>query len=366
MREQKIKVLNFMISDTFGGIETYLSGAYKIMDKEKIQMEFVAEDENADTVKMFRGMGAVVHIISSPKNIFAYKRDIRNLFDNEYDIAYFHKNSAANIIPIKIAAKRGCKIIVHSHNVAPSYGNLTKLLHYINRARLNKLSDCRLACSTEAQRWLFDDTKGCRIINNGVDTLKFKFSQVSRNKIRKELKIADSDYVVGCVGRFVDFKNQRWILENIDFMTENVILLMVGDGEKLEACKSMAKCIDHSENIVFTGERTDVAELLCAMDVFIMPSIYEGFGIAAIEAQASGILTYVSDRVPKSAIMTDCAKTFSLDGNGAEKLQKVINDRCAISLEDRERYCDIVKQKGFDMTETFKKVEYIIRELCND
>lgn len=366
MRNSKIKVLNFMISDSFGGIETYLSGAYKMMDKEKIQMDFVASDEKADTVKMFRKMGATVHIISSPKNILSYKNDIRSLFDLGYDVAYFHKNSAANIIPIEIAVRKKCKIIVHSHNVAPSRGRITKLLHNINRAKMNRLTDYRFACSMEAAEWMFGRTKDCLIISNGIDTDRFRYNEKTRSRIRAELGISQPDFVVGCVGRFVGFKNQKWIIENMDFEAGDTRLLLVGDGECLEECKRLAEHVNKPQNIIFAGARTNIADMLCAMDMFILPSIYEGFGIVAIESQASGLLTYVSEGVPETVLVADCAKRFSLDGDGAKMLQRALDDKRCVAGADRAGYCEVVKEKGFDIRESYSRVERVIRKMCND
>lgn len=366
MRDSKIKVLNFMISDSFGGIETYLSGAYKMMDKEKIQMDFVASDDEAGTVKQFRKMGATVHIVPSARNIFSYINSIKGLLDLGYDVAYFHKNSAANIIPIEIAVRKKCKIIVHSHNVAPSRGRITKLLHNINRAKMNRLTDYRFACSMEAAEWMFGRTKDCLIINNGIDTERFRYNEKTRSRIRAGLGISQSDFVVGCVGRFVGFKNQRWLIENLKFNAEDTRLLLVGDGECLEDCKRLAGCVDNPQNIIFAGARTDIPEVLSAMDMFIVPSIYEGFGIAAIEAQASGLLTYISEGVPETALLTAGTKRFSLDRDGAKMLQRALDDKRCIAGADRAGYCEAVKEKGFDIRESYGRVERVIRKMCND
>lgn len=366
MRDSKIKVLNFMISDSFGGIETYLSGAYKAIDKEKIQMDFVASDDEADTVKQFRKMGATVHIVPSARNIVSYINSIKGLLDMGYDVVYFHKNSAANIIPVRAAAGKKCKIIVHSHNVAPSRGNITKLIHYINRAKINKLADYRFACSKEAAEWMFGSTKDCLIINNGIDTERFRYNETARSRVRAGLGISQTDFVVGCVGRFVGFKNQRWLIENLKFNAEDTRLLLVGDGECLEACKRLAGCVDKPQNIIFAGARTDIPEVLSAMDMFIVPSIYEGFGIAAIEAQASGLLTYISEGVPETALLTAGTKRFSLDRDGAKRLQKALDDKRCIAGADRAGYCEVVKEKGFDIRESYGRVERVIREMCDD
>lgn len=367
---QKIKVLNFVISSTFGGIETYMYGVYETIDKNSIQMDFVASYENAETVKKFRELGAKVHIVSSPKNIIRYKKDIDSILQDGYDIAYFNKNSAANIIPVKIAKKNNCKIIVHSHNVIPSQGRLTRYIHFINRKKIERLADKKLACSVEAGKWMFEETGNCEVIKNGIDTYRYEYSEHARAVVRKELKIDQDSMVVGCVGRFAESKNQRWIIENYHKISagqnKKVVVVLVGDGSCLVECKALAESVADTADIIFTGARNDIQNILSAMDIFVMPSVDEGFGIVAIEAQASGVSTYISEAVPESAIVTDNVRRFTLTDKGADKIRRAIEQEEYVSGENRKKYSAAVANRGFDMRESYKRVEQIIKELYND
>ena len=360
----KVKVVNFAISETFGGIESFLYEIYKRSNDENIQMDFVAVGYKNGNVNKFRGIGATVNVVSERNNYGRYKADVTEVFSsyqseqekNEQKvIIHFHKNSAADMTAIRIAKKLGLKIIVHSHNTAPSTGNLTKLLHVINRQQLRRTADYKVACSKAAAEWMFKSCDNVRIIYNGIDTNRFKPNKENRSLIRDELGIPQDSVAIVCVGRFTKQKNQMWLIDFMGLAIQyNVYLILIGEGELKECCMREAEERGLISNIRFMGHRNDIPDLLNASDVFILPSLYEGYPISALEAQACGLKTFLSDRITKEVDVTGDVNWFCLNQN-YEYIVKMMLDK------DNQTQC---RQQSYDLSTTYRMISDLYKEIA--
>lgn len=318
----RIKVVHFVLSESYGGIESFLYEMYKRNDDRNLKMEFVAVGDNNSIADRFQKMGAVVRNISRRDSFDSYKRDIESLarsykreaqHDKTQIIMHFHKNSAADLTAIRIVKKYGFIVIVHSHNTAPSTGNLTKALHLLQRGRLNRYADYKVACSKAAAKWMFGETKDVRIIYNGIDTGRFFPDDSKRKQIRQEMGIPQNSIVIINVGRFTKQKNQMWLIDMMECVEKkDVYLLLVGDGELRAKCQKAAEEKNVIDKIKFLGLRQDIPDLLNASDVFVMPSIYEGYPISALEALACGLKVMLSDTITAEVDVTGNVKWFSL------------------------------------------------------
>lgn len=360
----KVKVVHFAISETFGGIESFLYEIYKRSNDENIQMDFVAVGYKNGNVNKFRGIGATVNVVSELNNYGRYKADVAEVFSSYQSeqekngqkvIIHFHKNSAADMTAIRIAKKLGLKIIVHSHNTAPSTGNLTKLLHVINRQQLRRTADYKVACSKAAAEWMFKSCDDVRIIYNGIDTNRFKPNKENRSLIRDELGIPQDSVAIVCVGRFTKQKNQMWLIYFMGLAIQyNVYLILIGEGELKECCMREAEERGLISNIRFLGHRNDIPDLLNASDVFILPSLYEGYPISALEAQACGLKTFLSDRITKEVDVTGDVNWFSLDQN-YEYIVKMMLDK------DNQTQC---RQQSYDLSTTYRMISDLYKEIA--
>lgn len=315
-----IRVLHIEIRGGIGGIETFLSNLYSAIDKQKVQFDFISTASTLVLEKQFLYMGARVYKIPEPLHILKYYKTLYKIIsENEYHIVHIHKNSAANIIPFIICKKLGVKtIIAHSHNTAPIKGKLSKILHRINQIYLLKVKTHSFACSQAAAEWLYgkEYTKNneISIIKNGINIDKFKFNKKIREEIRKKLGINDS-FVVGNVGRFMRQKNQSFLIEIFyELLKErpNSVLILCGIGELESELREKVNKLNINDKVMFLGLRKDVNEIMQAMDIFVLPSLYEGLGIVAIEAQASGLPTICSDEIPIEAKILDTFRVISL------------------------------------------------------
>lgn len=357
----RIKVVHFVLSESYGGIESFLYEMYRRNDDNNLEMEFVAMGYDNSIADRFRKIGAIVQNVSNRDNFKAYKRDIEKLmstYKSECDrtqvVMHFHKNSAADMTAIKIAKRSGFKIIVHSHNTAPSTGYFTKVLHLLNRSKLNQYADYKAACSKMAADWMFGKNQDVKIIYNGIDTKRFFKCDSKRKQIRQELGIPKDSTVIINVGRFTKQKNQNWLIDMMTHTKEkNIYLILVGDGELREHCQKEAKEKDIAERVKFLGQRQDIPDLLNASDIFMMPSIYEGYPISALEAQACGLKVMLSDTISKEVDVTGNIKWFSLK----EDYDKVISQ----ILENKWQCQKIVRE--YDIETTYNNLKNMYQEI---
>ena len=180
---------------------------------------------------------------------------------------------------------------------------------------------------------------------------------MSRQKKRAEFGIKDDDFVVGHVGRFSDQKNHSYLLnvfQEIAKANSCSKLLLVGDGELRSSIEETVDKLCLRDKVILTGVRSDVNELMMAMDVMVFPSKYEGLPVTLVEAQCTGLPCVISDRVPSDSILIDeLIQVRSLEDDISDWADTAINCNC----DDRLSCADKVKAAGFDIEESAKWLE---------
>lgn len=356
----KKAILHFELTENMGGIETFLLNLCKKLDKDKYDFDIITTSNKPAYKKDFDRLGCKIQQIPSKRNVFKYIRSLIYLIrNNRYDIVHFHKNSAANILPILIIRwVSGAKVIIHSHNTSPTKGKFSVLLHMLNRSFLYKISDEHLACSKVAGKWMFGD-KQYDVIPNGIDITKFQFSEIERRNVREELSIPYDSIVFGNIGRFTKQKNHRLLIdifEIIEKYREDAFLLLVGTGELQDEIKKIVE-EKRISNVIFTGNRNDIPRIMSAMDLFIMTSFYEGFPIAAIEAQANSLPLFLSDRISQETDIIGNTSWFSLKQSPKSIALYAID---LIENKYKNRFLNnekILRKLGYSMDATVEKIE---------
>lgn len=355
---KKIRIIHFELDKNLGGIETFLLNLYKQIDKEEVQFEFIVPVEKAALEEEFYEIGGVIHHVASHKDLFNYCKDIKRILSTGVDVVHIHKNSAANIIPLFLCKQnRVKKIFVHSHNTSPSTSRFFSLLHRVNKPYLNKVANKKFACSTEAGKWLFNDNT-FEIITNGIITDNFRFDTNKRAKKRKELAIDSNTIVIGNIGRFTKQKNQIRIVdifESIHKLNRDTKLLLIGEGELQKDVKDYVVSRKLTNEVLFLGLRHDIPELLMVMDAFLMPSIYEGLPIVAIEAQAAGLPIFLSNTISSETEITHAIKWFSLESSN-EEIANIIYKEIRENTVNRVELLNQVVKRGYDMKSTANKM----------
>lgn len=365
-----IKVLHIEIRGGIGGIETFLLNLYTAIDKQKVEFDFISTSKTVALEQQLSSMGGRVYKIPEPFHILKYYRTLyKIIYEDKYSVVHIHKNSAANIIPFIICKKIGVKtIIAHSHNTAPIKGKFSKIIHRINQRFLLKIKTNSFACSQVAAEWLYGksytENNEVKIIKNGINTLKFKFDEKKREKIRKELNINDS-FIVGNVGRLMKQKNQRFLIDifyEVLKLKPNSILILCGIGELEHELKEKINKLDINDKVMFLGLRKDVNEIMQAMDVFVLPSLYEGLPLVAVEAQCAGLPIIASDTVSDEIKISNLVKFISLDSHSCTWAKAIIQ-----SYENNVRMdmSEVIKDKGYDILNTAKYFEKFYSYQCD-
>ncbi|OUN68404.1 hypothetical protein B5G11_12625 [Drancourtella sp. An57] len=360
---QRVRVLMVVKGFEIQGISKVVLDYVEHIDRQKFQVDVVSGDNFAksNVIQLKATGGKLWCIPDRDKNIFVYILKLARIVKSgSYKIVHAHGNSAM-IIPELIAAELGgAKVrIAHSHNVTCNHPLLHKALHPIFSA----LYTHALACSEEAGLWMFKGKK-FTVIKNGIETLKYAFDLNERIRVRHELGLTD-EILIGHVGNFNYQKNQERlvnILKNIIVRKPRTKVLFVGTGEEQRRIATLARDLGLSEHCIFYGVSGQIEKLMSAMDIFVFPSHYEGFGIVLIEAQASGMICIASTNVPEEANITGAIKYIPLDADDG-KWSNIIVESCQYGTIYKERkrmsvqQCDLIRQSGYDISDVVNKLE---------
>lgn len=313
------QVLNRMDS---GGIEMVLVNYYRNMNHARIQFDFYyANTSSNPNKKALQEMGAGMYPIPSYTKPLAFHRALYSAFKEKgYQIVHVHLNTMS-VFALFAAWRAGVPVrICHNHSTAHWSEGQTTLLKYMLRP-FNKLFANRYyACGRVAGRWLYG--RRCMrhdqvtIIPNAIDTKRFAYDKTARAQLRKELEIHENSYVIGHVGRFCHQKNHRFLLHVFkDFLLANpdAILLLIGEGKTQKEIRMLADTLGIGQRVIFAGVRGDADKLYSAMDVFCLPSYYEGMPLVAWEAQCNGLPCLFSDQVTREAALRKDVKFLSLE-----------------------------------------------------
>jgi glycosyltransferase involved in cell wall biosynthesis len=171
-----------------------------------------------------------------------------------------------------------------------------------------------------------------------------------REKLRREFGIADA-FVIGHIGRFSPQKNHEYIIDifrEVNRRKRNAALLLVGRGELEKRIADKVNKFRLADKVIFAGVRSDVNELLQAMDVFLFPSLYEGLGIVAIEAQAAGLPCVIADAIPKEVVITPLVKQLSTKSPPSLWADAILKCDCDNRMNTRQLIIDA----GYDIETT--------------
>lgn len=307
-----------------GGVENTVLNYYKNIDKDNIQFDFfVDEDSTIDLnvlKKEINDMGGEVYVVPPYQQLNKYIFKLSEIFKkNNYKIVHSHLNTL-NIFPLYAAKKANVPVrIAHNHSTAGKGEMKKNILKYMLRPFGKLFATNLVACTRYAGEWMWGKKTFSRgeikVFYNAIDLEKFKKNGYVREKYRKELNINDK-FVIGNVGRFCKQKNHEFLIDvfyNVYKKNDDAVLILVGEGSIEKDIKDKVNNLNLDKSVIFAGTRRDVYNIYQVMDVFVFPSIYEGLGMAAIEAQAIGLPTIVSTGVPKEAKITNKIKFLSID-----------------------------------------------------
>ncbi|MGM9709306.1 MAG: glycosyltransferase family 1 protein [Prevotella sp.] len=349
-----IKILQVVGSLGWAGLEAVVMNYYRNIDRSKVQFDFITcsdKPQRYDDEILLRG-GVIYRLPLRSKYPFAYMKVLRRVIkENRYKIVHIHQNSASMTMEGFVAKMCGVPVVIgHSHNTKCN----VLWQHYLFKPLVNFVLTNRFACSKEAGEWVFGNKKKVKVVNNAIDTKKYHFDKELRDRKRRELGL-QGKFVVGFVGRLHEQKNPFRLIKIFNSMLKvnpNSQLLLIGDGNLELSLKT--KCIDLgiSNNVSFLGIRSDVNELMMAMDVFLFPSLYEGLGLVVIEAQATGLLCVVSENVP-APNMTGLVRIVKL----ADENKKWVENLLTPHNLKREDATDMIIKGHYDILHEARELQ---------
>lgn len=361
---EPIRVAHIVGKVCLSGVDTIIMEYYRNIDRSKVQFDFIMDGYNETPVdqEIKRLGGQVYKVEPYEQNMLNNIRQCEAIFrDNDYKIVHSHLNTLS-VFPLFAAWRAKVPIrIAHNHSTAAKGEGKRTVLKYMLRpfARLFATHYC--ACSAYAGKWLFGEkfynSGKVHLIKNAINIDKFAFDEQVRKKVRRKLNI-DQKFVVGHVGRFVYQKNHEFLIDifaEVYKRNKNALLMLVGSGELEQAIKEKVNSLGLSDSVLFLGTRTDVADLMQAMDVFILPSHYEGLGIVAIEAQAAGLKTIVSEAIPEEAKITKLLEYCRLDQLASVWAEKTLVCCRNETYERRTQYGEL-EQAGYDIKGAAKEL----------
>lgn len=368
-----IRILHVFGKLNMGGAESRIMDLYRNIDRTKIQFDFVVHGEETGFFEEeIRTLGGRVFrvpkykVVNQCEYIGAWKRFILE-HSGEFEMIQGHMTSTASIY-LPVAKKGGIRTTiahVRSAGVDPgAKGVMTRIL----RMNLANKAEYLFACSDIAAisaygKKAFNAGK-TTFIPNAINTELFRFNPKMRHDVREELNI-ENKFVIGHVGRFHYAKNHEYLLRVLKSFLEkkaagqtklNPVLMLVGDGPKMDEMKQLATDLGIMGNVLFLGSRSDAYRYYNAMDCFVYPSRYEGLPGTVIEAQASGLRCLISDRICEEVYVTDAIMGMSIDADESLWADKAIE--CAAKApKEREKYVQTVSDAGFDIKTQSKKME---------
>lgn len=344
-----IKILYTLPALDGGGAEKVIYD-YVIRMSKEFSFDFIVHSNYKGILEeQLEKMGcAIYHIQPLREGAQAYVKSIKRIISNgKYDIIHINQGYRG-LIFLAIAKWYGIKVrIVHSHMAWIPESLIEKVKRYISTPLVKLFSTDLFACGKDAALWMWGERlvkKGkVHIMINAISFDAYKFSQDKRDCIRQEMHL-ENKFIVGNVARFSYQKNHEFIIktfEEISKIREDAILVLVGRGELEEDAYNFVEQHSHLLNKVkFLGVRNDVPDLMNAMDIFLLPSRFEGLPVTLVEAQTNGLYCYVSDSVTKEIKVSDIIEYYSLLESPKKWAENICSsykkiDRNIIAISDR-------------------------------
>lgn len=358
---EPIRILQCVTIMNRNGLENRLMDIYRNIDRSVIQFDFMTNRSEAGEFDEEIGQlgGRVYHMSRiAPRSFFRYIRELRTFFQehSEYKIVHSHLNTLSTW-PLLMAKRAGVPVrIAHSRNASMDR-NIKMVYKAFSRLFINGQATDRFACSRSAGIWLFGkkqvEQDTFHVIPNAIQLDRFLYSEDKRQKMRRDLGIGEQELAIVCVARFSRQKNHGYLLRvfsEIQKRNPDSRLYLVGQGELEQEIRSQISALNLENSVVFLGSRSDVGDVLTAMDGFLFPSFYEGFGTVLVEAQCSALPVLASDTIPSETKLCDCVEFASIKEEPqvwADKILRMVNRSV------RTDNSGLIRERGYDICQSY-------------
>lgn len=352
-----VRVLQILDNMGYGGAQAFVMNVYRNIDRNEIQFDFLLHrhmDESYE--EEIKEMGGKLFFLPSRRQGIIKNRIALNHFfaeHNNYIAVHNHISSLSYIQPLVSAKKHNISIrIVHAHSTRAPGNKLHTYIHKLNKRRIERIATNYLACSENALDWFYSNTNvknKAVIVPNGIKCEKYLFNEDLRKMYREQLEINEK-HVIGHVGRFEYPKNHDYLISVFyEYLKQDkdAVLILIGDGTLRKKIEDKVKKMGINKNVLFLGQRNDVENIMQAMDIFLIPSHYEGFPVVMVEAQASGLICIASDTITKSADITHTVLWASIKDNPERWIAPM---KSAFKNHNRIEIGNKVEEFGYDIS----------------
>ena len=371
---EKVKVLHITEKLQSGGIENFIMNVYRKIDREKVHFDFlVTRDEAEFFDEEIKLLGGKKFIINKNKNQSVLKRVLQEakdlekfLKENPYDIVHVHSGTPLRMFYLKAAKKAGIPVrVYHSHSAKVKGPHkllaLKTMFFSIMKQFFPRYTTHFFACSKAAGEWMYPKKiqERVEVIHNGIDTKKFQYNEEKRKEYRKKLEM-ENHFVIGHVGRFNDQKNHTFLIDifyDLLKVEPEAILLLIGSGELEENIKEKVQRLGIENQVKMLGVRDDIPCCMQAMDVFVLPSNYEGLPVVGIEAQAAGLPCVFSDQITEEVKITNNVEFLPIQETKpwVEQIQKEKKFERKDTIEEIKNHHYAIEQTAQKLQEFYEK-----------
>lgn len=373
MDSKPIRVLQILGIVAGGGVEAVIMNYYEHIDRSQVQFDFVVHDNSpVDITEKVAAMGGKVYKVTPyTKNVLAFMYDIYKIIKKNYYTIVHSNMNTLSVFSLFPAWMAGVPVrILHNHSTSVPSETKRNIMKMILRPFAKLFANKYFACSKLAAEWMYGknsvESGKVTIIHNAIDLKKYAFDQDKRDRIKKELGI-EKKFVIGHVGRFMYQKNHEFLIDVFSEVAKskpNVVLLLIGDGPLKSQIMQKVKNLHIEDKVYFLGLRSDVQDLYNAMDLFVLPSYYEGLPVVGVECQANGLPILVSTNVTKELKITNLVYYIDLDEK--KWIQSILqyDDKMLERIDTRE----MMTTGGFNIKReaVHLKSMYCVGEFVND
>lgn len=362
--------------DVFGwaGIETFMTNVVQNIDPLKYKIEFVIIDKKTEhydellrqnniKVNVILNDGAKNPIIRLKEGIRGFDEYLKKTYDG--DAIHFNISNSIDMIYVYLAKKNGVTVrIAHSHN-SFAKSQSRKIVHFVLKPFLSNMPSHYMSCSEKAAKWLFSkkivEEKKYYMIKNAIETKRYLYNPAVRNIIRDKFDITNN-VVFGHVGRFNIQKNHKFLIDifaEIQKKESRAILILIGEGELRPEVEEYVEKMHLKEKVKFLGAVSNVEEWLQAIDVMILPSLYEGLPFVLVESQAASLPAIVSDTITEEVKVSEYVQYEALESGEKKWAEKAI----ALANFERKTNYEAMLKSGFDISSMISNLTDIYDEI---
>lgn len=352
-----------------GGIDNFMMNYFRCIDKKLVHIDFVLQGKGFGGYdREIEAAGGRIYYLPKPReNPIRYRAQLREIYGTgRYKIVHTHCD-AMNYRVLKLAKECGIPVrISHAHNTAhvlPRNFWAKHLFYEYSRRRGGKYATVRWACSKAAGEWMYG-TQSFSVVPNAIELERFLFDPDKRQEMRDRYRLPEDAIVLGHVGRFDTQKNQGFLVDLLrklkDGSRKKYRLLFLGAGWMRAEVEAKVKQHGLEDSVLFAGEVSNPQDYYHMMDIFVMPSLFEGYGIALEEAEVNGLPCFASDKVPQEVDVLGHIRYLPLD---LTVWQKGIEAQALGRRKDLGRE---LKQRGYDIADAARNMQEAYIRLYNE